>query len=289
VKSAKSLLSLALLLVLSTPLLATPAEDIALGDAAWNRRAVGPPSGTASDGAISEAISAYEKAIAADSGNLEARWKLLRALYFRGEYLITDHDEKLAVYQRGRDLSDESRDLLFGKVGADERLAKEDPEKIAARVRNDPDSAPLYFWSAAHWGLWGRTRGKIAAARQGVAGKIRDYSQVVILIDDEMEGAGGHRVLGRLHSEAPKLPFVTGWVDRKTAVSELELAVEMAPDDALNRLYLAEALLEHGKGRDGEAEEILRDLVNKPPNPKYLVEEKDTIAKAKVLLEDLED
>jgi predicted Zn-dependent protease len=103
-----------------------------------------------------------------------------------------------------------------------------------------------------------------------------------------MEGAGGHRVLGRLHSEAPKLPFVTGWVNRKTAISELELAVKMAPDDALNRLYLAEALLEHGKGRDDEAIEILRELVKKTPNPDYLIEEKDTIAKAKVLLEESE-
>jgi tetratricopeptide (TPR) repeat protein len=289
VKPAKSIFSLALVLICSTPLLATPGEEIARGDAAWNRRAEGPPSGTASDGAITEAIAAYEKAVAADSSNLEARWKLLRALYFQGEYLTTDHDAKLAIYQRGRDLSDESRDLLFGKVGADDRLEKEDPEEIAARVGDEPASAPLYFWSGAHWGLWGRTRGKIAAARQGVAGKIRDFSQITILIDDEMEGAGGHRVLGRLHSEAPKLPFVTGWVDRKTAVSELELAVEMAPDDALNRLYLAEALLEHAKGRDDEAEDILRDLVNKTPNPKYLVEEIDTIAKAEVLLEELED
>ena len=288
-KPRKILVPLTLALVLAPPLLATPAEEIARGDAAWSRRAEGPPAGAASAAAISEAVAAYEAAIAADSKNLEARWKLLRALYFQGEHLTTDRDAKLEIFQRGRELSDESRDLLFGKVGADDRLEKEDPEAIAARVGKDPDSARLYFWSAAHWGLWGRTRGKIAAARQGVAGKIRDFSQVVILIDDQIEGAGGHRVLGRLHSEAPKLHFVTGWVDRKKAISELELAVEMAPDDALNRLYLAEALLEHGKGRDDEAMEILRDLVKQAPNPEHVVEDKDSLAKAKALLADLED
>ena len=75
----------------------------------------------------------------------------------------------------------------------------------------------------------------------------------------------------------------------RTGIDEIELAVEMAPDDALNRLYLAEALLEHAKGRDEEAIQILRDLVKKPLNPKYLVEEKDTLEKARVLLEELED
>lgn len=286
-KSATRLFSFLLIAVLASPLLAQPAAEIASGDAAWKRRAEGPPPGIPSTAAISEAISAYERAMEADPSNLEARWKLLRALYFQGEYLTEGDDAKLAVYQRGRDLADESRKMLLGKVGADERLEKEEPEEIAARVGRDPDSAPLYFWSAAHWGLWGRTRGKIAAARQGVAGKIRDFSHITILIDDEIEGAGGHRVLGRLHSEAPKLPLVTGWVDRKTAVSELELAVEMAPDDALNRLYLAEALLEHTKDRHDEAIEILRKLIQKTPNPEYLVEEKDTLSKAEALLEEL--
>ena len=40
------------------------------------------------------------------------------------------------------------------------------------------------------------------------------------------------------------IPFVTGWVDRDTAVAELERAHELAPDDLLTRVYLAEALLD---------------------------------------------
>ena len=39
------------------------------------------------------------------------------------------------------------------------------------------------------------------------------------------QDAAGHRVLGRLHTLAPKVPFFTGWVDRDKAVAELGVTV----------------------------------------------------------------
>ena len=133
-------------------------------------------------------------------------------------------------------------------------------DEIAAHLEDTDHAAEIYFWGAAHWGLWGRYRGKIASARQGVAGKIRDYADVVIALDEHVEGAGGRRIMGRLHAEAPKLPFVTGWIDRKEAIRQLEQAVALAPDDLLNRLYYLEALIEFDSARRSRAIEDLRAM-----------------------------
>jgi len=158
------------------------------------------------------------------------------------------------------------------------------PEEVAAAIGKDPLAAEIYFWSSTHWGLWGRYRGKIAAARQGVATKIRKFAEIVILLDDTIENGGGHRVLGRLHAEAPKIPLVTGWISRDRAISELRRALEIAPQDLLTNLFLAEALLEFQPQKKEEALEILRTIVNATPDPVWLVEDSKTIEDAKAVL-----
>lgn len=278
------------LLIAGTAAAASPLaeEAVARGDLAWSQRGEGHHGSQPDPEPIRRAVKAYEEALAASPDNLEVRWKLLRALYFLGDYATSEREDKLAIFQRGRELSDESRQLLAERVGRLE-LRDEEPEVIAELLAGEPQAASVYFWSAVHWGLWGRHRGKIAAARQGVAKKIRDFAEVTIRLDERLENAGGHRILGRLHAEAPRLPFFTGWVDRDRAVSELQRAVELAPHDLLSRLYLAEALVEHHKKRRDEAVELLRDLVGQAPDPAFVVEDERTLADASALLSRLGD
>ena len=148
----------------------------------------------------------------------------------------------------------------------------------------EPDAAGVYFWAGAHWGLWARERGKIAAVRQGAAGKVREYAEIVVAIDERFEEAGGHRVLGRLHSEAPRIPFITGWVDRERAVRELVRSLELVPESILSELYLVEALYRFDGDRRPEALERLRKLVGRPPHPRYVVEDLNALADARELL-----
>jgi hypothetical protein len=119
--------------------------------------------------------------------------------------------------------------------------------------------------------------------------ELLNFSEVVIEIDEEIEEAGGHRVLGRLHSEAPKLPIFTGWVNRKTAVSELRRAIELAPDAPLTRFYLADALLEHFPDQEQAARALLNDLVQLEPDQAYVVEQTQVIEDAKALLTSLDN
>lgn len=257
------------------------------GDEAWQRRAAGHEGARARSEPIGEAIRAFSAALEAAPENLRARWLLLRALYFEGEYVIEDLDAKLAVFERGREIADRGRELLERRHALPADSLDLTPDVVARGVERDPDAARIYFWSAVHWGLWGRHRGKIAAARQGVANKIRHFAEIVIRLDEEMEEAGGHRILGRLHAEAPKLPFVTGWVNRDTAIAELRRALEIAPEGVLTHLYLAEALLEHRPGERAEALRLLEGLARRTPDPGYLVEQIQTLENAKALLADL--
>jgi len=203
--------------------------------------------------------------------------------------VLQDPDERLALYEKAREIADVGREQLAIAAGLGDNPDSMKTEKPAAALADKPHAAQVYFWSAVHWGLWGRYRGKMAAAREGAAKKIRNFTEGVIEVDEEIEEAGGHRVLGRLHSEAPKLPFFTGWVHRKKSVSELRRAIELAPDGLLTYYYLAEALLEHFPEQTPEALELLNDLTQRQPDPAWVVEQTQVIEDAKALLASLDE
>src|SRR6187549_197230 len=154
------------------------AAVVARGDAAWERRAEGAQGGRAARAPIAAAVAAYEEAVKAAPANLEAHWKLLRALWFEGEYVATATAEKQRLFGRGKTVSEDAWAAIAKRIGA----------KALAADR----------------GLWGNAFGKLAAARQGVGAKVRDWAETLIALDERFEGGAGHRVLGRLHSEAPK-------------------------------------------------------------------------------------
>jgi len=147
-----------------------------------------------------------------------------------------------------------------------------------------PQAKSIYLWGAVDWGLWGDAFGRMAAARQGVGDRLRRYGEVVLAIDERYENAGGHRLLGRLHDLAPKIPFFTGWIDRDRSISELERAVALGPADPTNELYLAEAILDHRPAAKPRAVAILRRVALRQPSPERVVEESKVIDEARALL-----
>lgn len=60
-------------------------------------------------------------------------------------------------------------------------------------------------------------------------------------IDPSYDQAGPHRVLGRMYYEAPGWPLSIGDMDK--SLRHLRSAVEIAPENSSNHLYLAETLL----------------------------------------------
>lgn len=278
---------LASLLFLAWPLAAWQgplAQGIAQGDAAWARRGQGQQGGRPQPGPVGEAVAAYERALKAEPGNLEAAWKLLRALHFQGDYLARSNEEKQKIFARGRDVAEAALDRIGQRAGGRKRLDGLPPREAAKAIAGIPEARPIHLWAAVHWGLWGDSFGRLAAARQGVGDRVRRSAEVLLALDETYEEAAGHRILGRLHTLAPKVPLVTGWVDRGLAVSSLRRAVALAPDNFLNHLYLAEALIEHQPDRQGEARQILQRLVARRPSPERVVEDERALADARALL-----
>lgn len=270
-------------LLLSLPLSAWQ-DPVAQGDAAWERRAQGQQGGRPQAGPINEAIAAYERALKAEPANLDAAWKLLRALHFKGDYVARTSEEKQKIFARGRDVAEAALDRIAQRAGGRKKLDELTPQAAGKALAAIPQAKPIHLWAAVHWGLWGDNFGRLAAARQGVGDRVRRSAETLLALDETYEDAAGHRILGRLHTLAPKVPFVTGWVDRAKAIAELRRAVALAPDNLLNHLYLAEALLEHEPDKKGEAKEILRRLIARQPDPARIVEDERAKADAKALL-----
>jgi hypothetical protein len=278
-----SLLVLGLFVGASIARAADASAAIERGDAAWEKRADGAQGGHAAKAPIAACVAADEEALKTDPANLEASWKLLRALWFQGDYATSNNDERQKVFARGKTVSEEAWAQVAKKVGA-QKLASERASDRAAALRALPEAPALLLYSAANWGLWGDAYGKMAAARAGVATKVRDWAETLIALDERYENGAGHRVLGRLHAEAPHIPLVTGWVDHDKSVTELEKALQLGPGEPGNKLYLAKAILEYKPAQKSRARKLLEEAAQGTPRPDRVVEDTNTAAQAAAVL-----
>lgn len=240
---------------------------LAQGDRHFSRRSIGAIDGVADPREVDEAIASYRLALAASPDDIVILAKLMRALHFKGAYTGATHEEKKTIFDEGKNLGQSTVDRLEEEA----RRARGKTRVEALRLVKGAPS--LYLWTAGHWGEWGLVRGKFAAARTGVAGKLRDLSQAVIDLDPRFEDAAGYRLLGRLHAVAPKIIFFTGWVSHDKGVELLRQASQIAPNHVVTMYFLAEAILQHeAKNRD-EAVRLLERAALAPPRPDTVLED----------------
>ncbi len=251
---------------------------IASAEAAWARRGEGHLDWVAAREPVAEAIARYEAALALDPGHLELRWKLLRALHFAGDFASNGQDRDRASFDRAREVAEEGIEGLAERLGNGDRPEELDTEALrqalaAARV-STADVSRFYFWAAVNWGAWGREAGVLGAVRQGVAGRMLRYAQVTERLEPAIDEGGVYRVLSTLHRSLPRVPFLTGWVDREQSLVLIERTLEIAPENPGNRFLLALTLLELGpEERRHEALAVLRDLAKMEPEPERVVED----------------
>ena len=247
---------------------------VAEADRMYLRRQEGRVGAKASSGPINRAIAGYDRATA-DPHYVEARWKLMRALYFKGSYTGLDDDSKKAVFEKAKRVGDEAIAILGASL--EERgirgYIEFGPDVLAGNLKDRSDAAPTYYWAAACWGQWALANGALEAARKGAADKIRDYGLTVIGVDPEFEEGGGYRIVGRLHDQAPWIPFITGWVSRDEALKYLRLANQVNARNFANRHFLAETLHRGDAKEQSEAVAIEEALIADAPSPQRLVEE----------------
>jgi hypothetical protein len=216
---------------------------------------------------IEQALGAYRAALQADAASVPARWRLLRALYFRATFCGAPREQARALREEAKGIGEEGVRALEKSLGQ-----RRGQERIAA-LRAREEAVALYFWSAVAWGEWAQERSGLTAARSGAAGRVRDLAQTVIDLDPAYERGGGYRILGRLHHRAPRILFVTGWVSHSKGLELLERSLAQDPDNSVSQLFLAEALLDHAPARREEARRLLEACANAPARPEYPVED----------------
>ena len=276
------------LLLSCAPSFADAAHLAAEGDSAWRTRGAGFAShGAVSPTSVQRAIAAWEAAIVEADDDIELRFRLVEALYFWGHFAAPDEETSRRAAEQELDLAEETYELVSAPLG--ERARRATSVKEQATLERGLAHAPAaHFWCAISWGVWAMEHGRLASARRDVASRIRLHAEVLIALDERYADAGGLRLLGRLHTATPRVPFVTGWVDRRLGIELLERANRISTRDGRNPLFLAEALLEHAPERSAEAIELLREVASRKPAPEQLVEDSETIQQARDRLERLE-
>lgn len=247
--------------------------QVAAGDVHFARRAEGARGAHAEASQVDAAIAAYERAIAQNANDLVAHGRLLRAIRFKGAYVATTNADKKRVYSNAKAAGERALSALARALTA-RGVRSSAPEKtIAVAVRAIPGATGIYLWDSVNWGEWALAYGKLAAARQGAAGRIRRHATIAHLADPTLEGGAPSRVLGRLHDQTSRIPFITAWASSKEAVRFLNESISHDPANKLTLLFLAEAMAAHDAKSKPRATEMLRRVVNTPGNLQYVVEE----------------
>jgi hypothetical protein len=251
-----------------------PAE-LAHADALWARRAEGQIDATARPEPVRAAVEAYQRAVRAEPVNLEAHWKLLRAFWFAADFASTSQAEERITYERAHTAAELALTALAGRVGGPEFLEAASPEALAARTppADRRDAAELYFWHAVNLAAWSRTAGLLQAVRSGVASRVHASALRSVALDPDVEAGGALRLLSRLHSELPRVPVLSGWVDHAKAVPLAERALEQYPEHPGNHYLLGLAILSSQPARREEGLRLIERTARLEPRADHLVED----------------
>lgn len=186
--------------LLVSPLTAAPADTIQQADGIFAAR-------TDFSGA-EQALSLYKKVMEENPDNIEAQWKAARAIYW-----IADH-------------STSTKDKL--------RLFEEGIKMAEKTVQLDPKSVDAHFWLGGLYGSYGETKGVLKSL--ALVKPIRREMDAINRLDDTYQGGAGYRVMGIVDYKVPG--FAGG--SRKRAIENLNKALEIDPNNAFTRFYLAE-------------------------------------------------
>ena len=122
----------------------SPNPLVAEGDRFYGRRQEGRIGLKASVAPINQSISFYDRASEAPD-LLDARWKLVRALYFKGLYTGLDPDQRKAVFVKARRVSEDAIGILNRSLEQKgiKGLIDLTPELLAGSLSDRTDAAPI--------------------------------------------------------------------------------------------------------------------------------------------------
>lgn len=194
-----------------------------------------------------EALEIFRALRVEDPLDPEAAWHSAMACYYVGIRLETTDEARLKLYAEGRDAG---------------KRAWERARELKAKC------APCSFWTAINMALYGQTAGILKMAFS--LNEIQDLLKASLADDPAYAWGGAYRLLGTIQW---KLPGVFGGSDRR-AREYFERAVAIAPDEPLQRLFLARLLREKFDDAPG-ADQVLKQALAVPYPPDERVEAQD--------------
>ncbi|MBF0430061.1 MAG: tetratricopeptide repeat protein [Fibrobacteria bacterium] len=233
--------------------------DIDPGINWFKRRAEGADGRWAKAGPIDSAIH-YFKIAYGEHSDKEGAVRLMACYYFKGTFVPMSKDERKKVYNNGKMLG-------------------------ASALKKHPTFAPLKYWQAVMFGKWAEVYGKLAAVKQGSAGKMKSMLDDIIKQDSTFRKGAALSLLGRMNHQAPRIPFLLTWPSNKDAIKLLRKAVSIHPENLKSRLFLADVLKDEGKKE--EARKILKEIINTLPRADFLIEDRTDISSAEKMLKNL--
>lgn len=199
---------------------------------------------------LREAVKVLGQGRDANNRNYEVEWKFAKFSYFLGKAL-SDEKESAAVLEKGKEAG-----------------------LIASRM--EPAKPDGHFWYAADLGELAR-RSPVTVGIRSVS-EIQASMNKVIEIDPGYQAASAYVALAQIELKTT----MTGGKPEK-AVELLEKALELEKNNTSIRIHLAEAYLAMDKNSDARRQ--IEQLLQMKPNPEYVPEYNEDVAKAKKLLE----
>ena len=210
---------------------------------------------------VGRAIDEFLIAMKSPEKELDAGVFLLKCYYFKGKFVSQNDDEKKDIYSKGKVLGEKLINLY-------------------------PESVSAHYWYLVNLGSWAEIYGTMSAAREGVAGIMRNVSKKIIKIDPNYSDGGGYFMLGAVHFKSPYIPFLLSWPSNDKAIEYLSKAYNTGQKRPSQAVYLARAFYKEGKKDDARA--LLHQLLKQPFSESEPVEDFEQHEIARNLLNDWE-
>jgi hypothetical protein len=207
---------------------------------------------------------------------IAARWRALRSAHYLSAFTRASEADKARALDSAAELAERSLRSLSEVLGAPDLLKWTGPEltqRLEDKGFDSADVARLHFWTAIVWGAKGQSEGLLTIVRDGVANRMHDNARIAIRLDPGIDRGGAYRLLSRLNADLPRVPFVSGWVDREKALPLARKALAQGPGDPGNKLILALALLGQEDKSRSEIERLLREVTDAPARPDLVAED----------------
>lgn len=199
-----------------------------------------------------EALERYRAEYKKTPNDAEAGWRVAMACYFVGIRLTKDKEEQQKLWAEGRDA---------GKASV--KATETDPNPSPPAPKSTQCS-PCHFWTAINMALYGQSVGVFKMFFSLAA--IREHLDKSIAIDPAYAYGGAYRLQGLIEQ---KLPGILGG-DNDEAKAFFEKAIQAAPDEPLNYLFLARLLHEEFDDAEKALEVAKRGLATPEPSAERL-------------------